>query len=125
MAFSPGVSPPSTFWTLLWLISWKGYLDESETGGNSGRDAPAGWMLVHQCGRLLRREEMSENPGLDRTEDLTVNTTRRYNNYCHKVSEDGTKKCSLYSPHEGLCKPNHGTVNDLFEGFDAPHPHLG
>jgi hypothetical protein len=68
---------------------------------------------------------MSEGLGLDHTEDLTVNTTRRYNNYCHKVSEDGTKKCSLYSPHEGLCKPNHGTVNDLFEGFDAPHPHLG
>lgn len=53
---------------------------------------------------------------LDKTEDLVVNTTHRHTVYCHKVSEDGTKKCSLYYPHEGLCLPNHGLEADRFEG---------
>ena len=53
---------------------------------------------------------------LDHTEDLTINTTHRHTRYCRKVSEDGTKTCSLYSTHEGLCKPNHGTEKDRFEG---------
>lgn len=54
---------------------------------------------------------------LDRTEEL-VNTTHRHSAYCHKVSEDGTKKCSLYAPHEGLCKPKHGRQEDRFEGHE-------
>lgn len=53
---------------------------------------------------------------LDNTEDLTVNTSHRHNVYCHKKSEDGTKRCSLYAPHEGLCKPNHGVESDRFVG---------
>lgn len=53
---------------------------------------------------------------LDNTEELAINTSHRHNVYCHKVSHDGTKKCSLYSPHEGLCKPKHGVENDRFEG---------
>jgi hypothetical protein len=64
---------------------------------------------------------MAEEYVLDNTEDLTVNTTHRHSVYCHKVSADGTKKCSLYSPHEGLCKPNHGTEADRFEGI-IPKP---
>lgn len=59
---------------------------------------------------------MTETYNLDNTEELTVNTTHRYNRYCHKVSRDGTKKCSLYYPHDGLCKPNHGVDKDRFEG---------
>lgn len=53
---------------------------------------------------------------LDHTETLGVNTTHRHSVYCHLISEDGTKKCSLYSPHEGLCKPKHGLESDRFEG---------
>lgn len=55
---------------------------------------------------------------IDNTEDLVVNTSHRHSSYCRKVSKDRTKKCSLYTPHEGLCKPNHGTENDRFQGFD-------
>ena len=58
---------------------------------------------------------------IDNTEDLVINTTHRYNVYCHLVSEDGTKKCSLYSPHEGLCKPKHGVEADRFEGVQPSH----
>lgn len=47
----------------------------------------------------------------DRDED--INTTRRYNHYCHKVAKDG-RKCSLYSPHEGKHKPKHGVEKDRF-----------
>lgn len=53
---------------------------------------------------------------LDNTEELTVNTSHRHNVYCQKVSADGTQRCSLYSPHEGLCKPKHGVESDRFEG---------
>lgn len=53
---------------------------------------------------------------LDRTEDLSINTTHRHSNYCRLVSEDGTKQCSLYSPHEGLCMPKHGIESDRFVG---------
>lgn len=55
---------------------------------------------------------------LDETEDLVVNTTHRHAVYCHKVSKDGTKRCSLYNPHFGLCKPKHGVEKDRFEGVD-------
>lgn len=58
---------------------------------------------------------------MDNTEDLTINTTHRHNVYCHLVSEDGTKKCSLYSPHEGLCKPKHGVESDRFRGVQPAH----
>ena len=51
----------------------------------------------------------------DNTEDLVINAQHRYNNYCHKTSKDGTKKCSLYAPHEGLCKPKHGIEADRFD----------
>ena len=50
------------------------------------------------------------------TDASEVNTTRRYSHYCTKKSEDGTKKCSLYAPHEGLCKPKHGVDKDRFVG---------
>jgi hypothetical protein len=60
---------------------------------------------------------MTEGYNLDNTEDLEVNTTHRHTVYCHKVSEDGTKKCSLYSPHEGLCLPKHGVESDRFIGI--------
>lgn len=59
---------------------------------------------------------MTDPLDLDHTEDLTINTSHRHNVYCHLVSEDGTKKCSLYSPHEGLCKPKHGVEKDRFQG---------
>lgn len=55
---------------------------------------------------------------MDETEDLVINTTHRHSVYCHKVSSDGTKKCSLYNPHIGLCKPKHGIESDRFEGVD-------
>lgn len=54
----------------------------------------------------------------DNTEDLVINTSHRYNHYCRKVSKDGLKTCSLYSPHEGLCKPQHGTEADRFDPAD-------
>lgn len=53
----------------------------------------------------------------DNTEDLVINTQHRYGHYCRLVSEDGSKKCSLYAPHEGLCKPKHGTETDRFVGY--------
>lgn len=53
---------------------------------------------------------------IDNTEDLVINTSHRHNVYCHLVSEDGTQRCSLYSPHEGLCKPKHGLESDRFVG---------
>lgn len=53
---------------------------------------------------------------LDNTEYVGINTTRRHSAYCNKVSEDGSKRCSLYTPHEGLCKPKHGIESDRFEG---------
>lgn len=43
-----------------------------------------------------------------------VNTTERWSSYCRAESPDG-RKCSLYSPHEGLHKPEHGTESDRFE----------
>jgi len=51
---------------------------------------------------------------IDNTEDLVINTNHRWSAYCHKKSADGIK-CSLYTPHEGLCKPKHGTEADRFE----------
>lgn len=68
---------------------------------------------------------MTEDYNLDNTEELAVNTSRRYNIYCHKVSEDGAKKCSLYSPHEGLCLPAHGVEKDRFEGVFRNELNLG
>ena len=49
---------------------------------------------------------------IDNTEDL-INTTHRYNHYCHAVKKDGTK-CSLYAPHEGGHLPKHGVEKDRF-----------
>lgn len=49
----------------------------------------------------------------DNTEDLVINTTHRYNTYCHAVAKDG-RRCSLYSPHEGKHKPKHGVESDRF-----------
>lgn len=54
---------------------------------------------------------------LDNTEDLVINTTTRWQHNCHAVSKDG-RKCSLYSPHEGLHKPAHGTEADRFSDDD-------
>lgn len=51
-------------------------------------------------------------------EPITINTTQRYNHYCRKKNADGSKTCSLYAPHEGLCKPKHGTENDRFQGVE-------
>lgn len=55
---------------------------------------------------------------LDNTEDLVINTTHRHGRYCRLVSENGEKRCSLYSPHEGLCKPKHGLERDRFVGHE-------
>lgn len=56
---------------------------------------------------------------MDNTEDLAINTSHRHNTYCHKVKKDDpTVRCSLYSPHIGLCKPKHGIEADRFEGVE-------
>lgn len=46
-----------------------------------------------------------------------VNTTKRWSKYCREVSSDG-RVCSLYEPHPGLHKPNHGTEADRFATGD-------
>lgn len=50
------------------------------------------------------------------TADTKINTTERFDSYCRKTSEDGSKICSLYTGHHGLCKPKHGTEKDRFSG---------
>lgn len=48
------------------------------------------------------------------TAEAEVNTTKRHDAYCRKTSKDG-RVCSLYEPHEGDCKPKHGTEADRFK----------
>lgn len=53
---------------------------------------------------------------IDNTEEL-VNTTHRWQHNCKAKAKDG-RKCSLYSPHEGLHKPNNGLEKDRFGDDD-------
>lgn len=52
--------------------------------------------------------------------DAGVNTTHRFNVYCHAVSKDG-RKCSLYAGHleHGDHLPKHGIEKDRFSEEDC------